>query len=383
MARGSLRLKRQPDYWELRAYAGPDPITARPRYVSRTFRGGKRDANKALAQLVAEVDSIGTHADQSVAGLLLAHIDHLEQRGREARTIESYRGIARKVAADRLGGKMIQDLGPKDIDDFYVRLRSNGLSPGSIKRYHSVLGGAFQQAMKWGWTNRNVVRLATPPAVPRQSRTTPTPTVVTALLREAAESRNPENHVAFRLLAATGARRGEICGLRWSSVDLDRRVLWIRHSVARLKTGKLIEKDPKSHQTREVAIDKGTAQILSNHRERQEALAAMLRTKLDSDGYVIADLAADPTGLTPISPDRLTQAFKRLTARVPGASDVRLHDLRHWYASTQLDAGESLPAVAARIGDHVETLARVYAHRGHRGDHDAADNLGALIDSPD
>ena len=43
-----------------------------------------------------------------------------------------------------------QDLGPKDFDDFYVRLRANGLSPASIKRYHSVLGGAFQQAMKWG-----------------------------------------------------------------------------------------------------------------------------------------------------------------------------------------------------------------------------------------
>jgi hypothetical protein len=57
-----MRLKRQPDYWELRAYAGPDPITARPRHVSRTFRGGKRESNKALAQLVAEVDSIGTHA---------------------------------------------------------------------------------------------------------------------------------------------------------------------------------------------------------------------------------------------------------------------------------------------------------------------------------
>ena len=160
-------------------------------------------------------------------------------------------------------------------------------------------------------------------------------------------------------------------------------MLWIRHSVARLKTGKLIEKDPKSHQTREIAIDKGTAQLLRNHRERQEGLAATIRAKLDPDGYVIADLATDPTGLTPISPDRLTQAFKRLTARVPGAGVVRLHDLRHWYASTQLDAGESLPAVAARIGDHVETLARVYAHRGHRGDQDAADSLGALIDDPD
>lgn len=246
-------------------------------------------------QLAAEVDSIGTHADQSVAGLLLAHIDHLEQRGREARTIESYRGIARKVAADRLGGKMIQDLGPKDFDDFYVRLRSNGLSPRSFGRR------------------------------PRAA--------------------TPESHVAFRLLAATGARRGEICGPRWSSVDLDRRVLWIRHSVARLKSGKLIEKDPKSHQTREVAIDKGTAQILRDHRERQEGLAAVIRVKLDPDGYVIADLATDPTGLTPISPDRLTQAFKRVSARVPGAGEVQLHDLRNWYASTQLDAADSLGAL--------------------------------------
>jgi integrase len=381
VARGSLRLKREPDYWELRAYAGTDPITARPRYVSRSFRGGKRDANKALAQLVAEIDSTGTQADQTVAGLLVAYIDHLEERGRAARTIESYRSIARKTSADRLGGKAIQDLGPKDFDDFYVRLRTNGLSPASIKRYHSVLGGAFQQAMKWGWTNRNVVRLATPPAVPRHSRTTPTPAVVTTLLREALESRNPENHVAFRLLAATGARRGEVCGLRWSSVDLDRRVLWIRHSIARLRTGKLIEKDPKSHQTREVAIDKNTTKILREHRKRQKSIATKFHTQFDPNGYVIADLATDPTGLTPISPDRLTQAFNRLTTRVPGAADVRLHDLRHWYASTQLDSGESLPAVAARIGDHVETLARVYAHRGHRGDHAAADTLGALIDN--
>ena len=58
---------------------------------------------------------------------------------------------------------------------------------------------------------------------------------------------------------------------------------------------------------------------------------------------------------------------------------MRLHDLRHWYASTQLDAGEPLPAVAARIGDHVETLAKVYAHKGHRGDQEAADHIGGLL----
>ncbi len=376
-----MRLKRDPDYWELRAYAGRDPITGRPRYVSRTFRGGKRDAGKALTQFVAEIDVKGTQADLSVDGLLTSHIDHLEQRGRGARTIEGYRGIARGVAADRVGRRQLSEVGPKDFDDFYDRLRSRGLSPSTVQRYHALLGGAFQQAMKWGWASRNVVRLATPPTVPRQSRTVPTPEVVAALLRAAVESRNPENHVAFRLLAATGARRGEVCGLRWSSVDLDERTIWIRHAVARLVSGELIEKDPKSHQTRQVSIDPTTCQVLRDHREYQLSIASQVGCALRSDAFVIADLVADPTGGVPVRPDRLTQAFKRLTDRVPGAADVRLHDLRHWYATTQLDAGESLPAVAARIGDHVETLAKVYAHRGHRSDRAAADELGARLDS--
>jgi integrase len=375
-----MRLKREPDYWELRAYAGRDPITARPRYVSRSFRGGKRDAGKALTQLVAEIDVKGTQADLSVDGLLGSHIDHLEQRGREARTIEGYRSIARGVATDRLGRRQLNDVGPKDFDDFYDRLRSNGLSAATVQRYHALLGGAFQQAMKWGWASRNVVRLATPPAVARQSRTVPTPEVVAAIIRAAGESRNPENQVAFRLLAATGARRGEVCGLRWSSVDLDQRTIWIRHAVARLVSGELIQKDPKSHQTRQVSIDSTTCEILRAHHEHQLSIAAQVGCELRDDAFVIADLAVDPTGGVPVRPDRLTQAFKRLTARVPGAADIRLHDLRHWYATTQLDAGESLPAVAARIGDHVETLAKVYAHRGHRGDRAAADELGARLD---
>ncbi len=200
-------------------------------------------------------------------------------------------------------------------------------------------------------------------------------------IRSPGESRNPENLVAFRLLAATGARRGEVCGLRWSSVDLAERTIWIRHAVARLVSGELIQKDPKSHQTRHVAIDPTTCEILRAHHEYQNSIAAQAGCVLSDDAFAIADLIVDPNGEVPIRPDRLTQAFKRLTMRVPGAADIRLHDLRHWYATTQLDAGESLPAVAARIGDHVETLAKVYAHRGHSSDRAAADDLGARLDS--
>ena len=380
MAKGSMRLKREPEYWELRVYAGRDPVTKKNRYVSRAFRGGKRDANSALAQLVAEVDREGVRTEATINSLLSAHIDHLSTRGRQRRTIDGYRTIARGIAKDPLGDRPLKKVTVKAVDDFYGRLTKRSLSPATIQRYHALLNAAFQQGLAWGWTPTNTVRLATPPSVPRMPRKIPSPQIVAAILREAEASRNPENHLAFRLLATTGARRGEICGLRWNAVDLDRARFSIREAIAHVATGELEHKDPKSHQIREVAIDARTVELLRGQHSDQLQFIADIRSALTDDAFVLADLITDPTGSTPIPPNRLTQAFRRITERVPGAKHVRLHDLRHWFASTQLDAGEPLPAVAARIGDNVETLAKVYAHKGCRGDDEAANAIAQVLD---
>lgn len=269
------------------------------------------------------------------------------------------------------------------VDEFYDRLAKRDLAPATIQRYHALMGAAYQRAMAWGWAPTNTIRLATPPSVPRMPRRIPTSETVAAILREAEASRNPENYLAFRLLATTGARRGEICGLRWNAVDLDEGRITIREAVAHLASGELQYKDPKSHQIREVAIDPQTIGLLREHRADQCDYVTGLWSELAPNAFVLADLLDDASGATPLRPNRLTQAFGRITERVPGASGVRLHDLRHWFASTQLDAGEPLPAVAARIGDNVETLAKVYAHKGRRGDDDAAQAIANLLTGPE
>jgi integrase len=374
-----VRLKRQPNYWEVRAYAGADPLTGKDRYTSRTVRGGRRDAEKLLAQLVAQVDRDGPSTRHTVNELLASHIDHLEHRSREARTIEGYRSIAAQVAKDSIGRQQVSKVSVKAVDDFYLRLKRRGLSPGSIQRYHSLLRAAFRQAMAWDWVTRNPVQLATSPAAQLVGRRIPPSEVVAAIIAEGLNSRNPINGVALRLLAATGARRGEVCGLRWRDMDLDRRVILIRAAIAQLADGSLVEKEPKSHQQREVAIDFETVEMLRRHRTDQAATIEALGATATPASYVLADLALDASGARPMAPNRLTQAFSRIRERVPGAEELRLHDLRHWFASTQLDAGEPLPAVAARIGDHVETLAKVYAHKGSRGDAGAAETIGGLL----
>ena len=254
--RGSIRLKREPDDWEVRAYAGRDAATGRHRYVSRSIRGGKRDAQRLLTKLTSELDTHGPTSRHTVDELLTAHIDHLEARGREARTIEGYRTIARGVAADAtLGATRLDRITVKALDDLYNRLGQRGLAAATIGRCHALLRAALKQAMAWGWTATNPVQLATPPSVPRVRRQIPKPKVIAALLDEAEQSRNPENAVAFRLLAATGARRGEVCALRWPAVDLEFGRIEIRAAMARLMNGEVREKDPKSHLIREVSVD--------------------------------------------------------------------------------------------------------------------------------
>ena len=102
--RGSIRLKREPNYWEVRAYAGRDPVSGKHRYVSRTVRGGKRDAQRTLARLTTDLQTHGPTTRHTINELLAAHVDHLEARGRQARTIEGYRTIARGVESDRTLG---------------------------------------------------------------------------------------------------------------------------------------------------------------------------------------------------------------------------------------------------------------------------------------
>ena len=133
-----------------------------------------------------------------------------------------------------------------------------------------------------------------------------------------------------------------MCGLRWSDVDGDAGKVTIRRSVVQADN-KIFEKDTKAHQQRTVTLDRVTAALLEEHRSMCSTRALEFEVALPVGAFVFSD-AID--GSTPIPPDRLTQAWRRVAASV----DARLHDLRHLQASILLDAGESVTTVAARLG---------------------------------
>ena len=162
------------------------------------------------------------------------------------------------------------------------------------------------------------------------------------VLDEAVQSggATPEAIAAIRLLILTGCRRGEILRLRWDDVDLQARELRLRDT----KTG-----------PRVVPLSPSAVQLL---------------TELPRGGsrWVI------PGRKPGTHMCRLGNAWRLLRKRA-GLHDVRLHDLRHSFASSALALGESLPMIARLLGHRQIASTARYAHLARTSVHEAANRV--------
>ena len=249
------------------------------------------------------------------------------------------------------------------------------LSANSVLRVHSVLHRALNQAVKWGWLAGNPASKASPPRPRRTTLTPPSPPEVMRLI-DAASKVNDQLPAFFRLAAATGARRGEICGLQWRDIDLDTAQLVISRSVANVK-GAVIVKSTKTHAARRLSLDAGTVNALVELRGRRHALAKFAGTEIPPTSFVFSH---EVDGHTPWRPDYATLAFVRPRDEL-GLGEVRLHDLRHFVATAMLAGGADIKTVSGRLGHaDASTTLNIYAHFLEAPDRAAADRLGSILD---
>ena len=323
--RGHLR--QRGDVWELRAYAGRDPVSGRKLYRTRSFRGGKREAEDALARFLLEVAGAGPSARDATVGDLVEEWFELAKADLSPSTVRGYEVSIRRYITPALGCLPLDQLRPAQLDQLYARMRAGQqpaerpLATATIRLAHAILRRALQQGVKWGWISSNPAVLATPPRVRHRAIDAPLPESV-GLLIERAASENEDLGTFLQLAATTGARRGELCALRWSAVDLDNGALTIARSIVHGAEGELIEKDTKTHSVRRVAVDPMTVVVLRAHWARSCDRALACDASLGGGAYVFSR-AADSS--TPWPPNDVTHAFIRLRDRL-GLKTIRLHD---------------------------------------------------------
>jgi integrase len=230
--------------------------------------------------------------------------------------------------------------------------------------------------VRWGWLSHNPAVDASPPRVRARLLTPPSPEEVVRLL-QFAEARDPDLGAFVWLAASTGARRGELVAMRRSDVDLTSATVTVERGIV-IARRELVEQGTKTHQSRRVALDTSTVEVLRSLFVRQDARAQACGTTVPRSAFVFSH---DVKCAEPWRPDSTSRAFREL-CHAAGITGIRLHDLRHYVATRLLAAGVDVRTVAGRLGHrNPSTTLNVYAHFVPSADRGAAHALGSVLSS--
>ena len=346
------------------------------------WHGGYRTrkaAEAVRARLIHEL-STGFYVEPSTMRFDEWLVDHwmpIVKTRVKPTTVYAYERSIRNHIVPELGGIPLANLKPQMLNNLYQRLLQSGhkrtgqgLAISSVRGVHLVIHKALADAVGAGLLPRNPAAQAKPPRSRADSHELRywTPSELRTFL-DLIEGHRLE--AALHLLAMTGARRGEVAGLRWMDVDLDAARITIRQSLVSVG-GKIQVSSPKSNRGRMVDLDERTAAVLRRHRARQTTWGT--DNGNEGDRFVFRAPRRDR-----LDPRALGNAFRWVVDR-SDLPRIRLHDLRHTHASIAVKAGVPIGVVSERLGhsDPGFTLAR-YAHIMPGMQREAADRIARAV----
>lgn len=368
--------------WYVQIELDRDPGTGKRRRKWHSGYANKREAERALARMLADKDT-GTYVAPQKLTLRAYLTEHwlpaIESTVRPT-TFNGYRSHVEIYVAPRLGAVRLQDITPDQLSRFYRELQAKGgkdggaLSPNTVRRVHATLHRALRDAARWGHLQRNPAAVAVKPMQPTigsRDIATWTADQMRTFLESVVDDRL---FALWRLAATTGMRRGELLGLRWSDVDLAARRLAVRQTVSCIGSRVQFGEPKTKRGKRNVALDHETVEALMLWREWQSS-----ERQAWGAGYESSGLVFTRENGTLIHPDLLTKWFGRRVQRAR-VLPIRLHDLRHTHASLALQAGIPAKVVSERLGHAtVAFTLDVYSHVLPGLQEDAADRIAALM----
>ena len=369
---GSIR-KRSDGRWEGRYTAGHDPETGKAIYknvLGKTQAEVKDKLKKAIEEtagldvIKAEKYTLGQWIDiwfENYAKVKVRPSSH-----------QTYRGYIDNHIKPNIGKIPLNKLSSLELQKFYKKLLGNGrvkrlesrqqpkgLSAKTVRNINQVISSALDLAKEQKLIATNPTDACALPKVEHKEMQTIPAEDLAKFLREA-KARGV--YEMYYIELATGLRRGELLGLKWSDIDFANRVIRVQRQVARIN-GEIVEAPLKTKNSyRNISISDDTAEVLKAQRE-----------KVDSE-YVFPS----PNG-GPISPDSVNHMLQRVLERA-GLPRVRFHDLRHTFATIALQNGVDIKTVSGMLGHYSAGFTLdTYAHVTTAAQKEAANTMGNVL----
>jgi integrase len=336
-----------------------------------TLEGGKRktlyaktrkEAQEKLRKALYEQQqgTLVTAPQQTVTQFLTGWLENTQRQSVRPRTYERYEEIIRLHILPILGHHKLQNLAAPHLQAFYTKKLQEGLSPLTVISFHNVLHKALDTAVKWNLIARNVCKIVDPP---RRQRFEVTPLTLEQIQKLLSGVEGHRLEALFKLALATGMRRGELMGLKWQDIDLEKGTLQVRRVLSRIPSkmpGKGYEEaEPKTQKSRRAIIIAAFAlKSLKVHHVYQEEEKKKAGAFWQEHDYVFCTSIG-----THLNPTRDVLNLLKSFLQKGDLPDIRFHDLRHSAATLLLSLGVH-PKVVQEILGHsqISMTMDIYSH---------------------
>ncbi|MDW0109417.1 site-specific integrase [Sporosarcina aquimarina] len=177
------------------------------------------------------------------------------------------------------------------------------------------------------------------------------------------------HYLTFLLAIYTGMRRGELLGLKWEDVDLNKRIIHVKRSLAYLpKSGYLLTTPKTRNSIRQIPIPQFVLKELIKHKKKQDEWRLLVGELYQEQDLVICT----NTGSFQ-DPRNVIRVMKRLINKA-NVTEIRFHDIRHTHASILISEGVDVVKISARLGHaNPKITFEYYAHLIPNTSSDVAD----------
>lgn len=335
-------------FWEARFTTGYDPGTGKQ--IQRSITGKtQRDVAQKMKAALADLDS-GTYiapCKMTVSEWL--DIWSAEYLGNvKPSTVCAYNATIRTHIKPGLGAIKLEALNAHTIQGFYNSLgvptaERNAISPKTIKNVNGVLHRALQQAVSNGYIHFNPADACILPRIEKKELHPLDETQISAFLKAIQGHRFED---VFITTLFTGMREGEVCGLTWDCVRLDRGTILINKQLQNVRNsgGKYQLVPTKNSKGRTITVAPFIVETLRKVQKKQLENRLRYGTLWQNTNFVFTNELGEH-----LMPKTVYRDFKIVMDSI-GSPETRFHDLRHSYAMVAIRSGDDIKTVQENLG---------------------------------
>jgi integrase len=269
-----------------------------------------------------------------------------------------YRLDLHRYILPALGHVSLAKLTAQQVQALYTQKLDAGLSASTVLNIHTVLHSALKEAVRLGLVQRNVSDLVQKPRRRRTKQATFNEEQARTFLDAAKGDRLEALYV---LAISTGMREGELLGLTWRDVDLERGILHVTRSLQESDgpARRVLDEPKTAHSRRRISLSRVALSALCRHRTRQDAERLASGSAWDAS----LDLVFPNTIGGPFHPWHLREREYYPLLRKVGLPIIRFHDLRHTCATLLLRRGVNPKIVSEMLGHaNISITLDTYSH---------------------